>query len=394
VLTGALALVHRLAFDGGLPEAQAPVPGFTAATVPRQHRDALAEVRALVEQQADGGAILAQAAAFLRAFPEAGDLHAELRDLIRPVQEAEILALRELRHRDVLAEWEQAAARLAAEARAAEEARVQAAQQERERRAEEAAARLAARKREQQLEKLRADQDQLRWEAVALCQDQEFADALALFAPMAASREAEFVTWARNKQQCIELALKTFNLVYNSGDKLRGTKFSIPGRASRFRVYYIGHRAIEIGVRTREYIGENAVDQWSAREKLGFDQVQPGQMWELCKASWSKDGGDPAELDLCFGAYLLATAQRLDVSRAKLEASSDTDTAAPMLAEIEIMAPVVRQKQWEQNLARLTLLVNQGDIQSAARLAQGLRQGFPEEFSRHAEQIQRLLQEN
>jgi serine/threonine-protein kinase len=368
-----------------------PAPDVEEAS--EEQQAAYDTIAGLVGSGASSEAILSQAATFFRTFPEEGPLHGQLRDLVAPAVEGEIRSLREIRRRDDMAEWAKEAARLQEAARAAEAEKEKLAAEEAARRVAEAAEKLKAKQREQYLAKMREEQDRLRWEAVKLCEQHKYSDALMVFASLTSSRDQQFRDWAASKQKCIEYAEKAFNMVYNSGEKLRGVKLPLPGSSPKLRIYFVGRRKIDVAVRSQEYVGDDMIEKWADRDKVEFSQVPASVMWELCKTSWGKDEGDPQELDLYFGAYLLAAGQRLDVAQAKLESCGMSDEAAPLLKELAVMAPAVMSKEWDRYREHLQVMLDKGDRQSVEKLVQILKLRYPQLYSKYEQDIQSLLQQ-
>jgi len=251
-----------------------------------------------------------------------------------------------------------------------------------------------ARVEQQYLQRMREEQQQLRWQAVELCRKNLYNEAATLFVPMTAAREAQFSRWAEHKQECINLAENAFTLVYNTREKLEDVKFSVQNRPGRSRIQYIGRRSIDVAFITFEYIGDQQIEKITDRIKIDLDDVTPPQMWELCRVSASKDDIDEATLDLWFGCYLLARGQFLGESRKRFNASGMSDRVNPFLDELETMEPLIRERQWEDYLDRLKLLVAQGELQSARRFARLLKNRYPGEYEEREAEIAAILQED
>jgi len=115
-------------------------------------------------------------------------------------------------------------------------------------------------------------------------------------------------------------------------------------------------------------------------------------MWELCEAG-AKGQMEEGELNLVFGAYLLARGKYLSESRKKFTASGASDAVAPMMAELEDVEAAARSRQWEESWSKLKLLIDQGDKNAARRFAKSMKQYLPEEYNRHESELQKLLQE-
>jgi len=250
----------------------------------------------------------------------------------------------------------------------------------------------AARQRAERRQKMEREQDGVRWEAVQKCREHKYDEAKLLFTPMSVSREEEFKRWAGQKQACIDYAEKAFKMVHNTRLKLKGVPVPFKSKPGKWHVTDIGRRTIRLDGKQKVYKDGKAAEI-TLHDKIALADVKASTMWVLCKASWDKDGGDENELMLYFGAYLTAHGGELRQARKMLESSGREGEAAPILAEIEILGPKVREQQWKEQFDRLRLFVNQGEMKSARGLVRFLKQRFPDEYSTHEDEVTRLLQD-
>ena len=382
MVTAAAALLVRVAGeDAGEP---------AEATVSRSERNALAELQNLISTGASDEAVLSEASRLVAQSDPWGKASRETRAAAAPATERQVRVLRKARHEAELTRWTAEAERLEQEAKKAKEEEERLAREAEERRRKEAEAAREEAERRKRREKLVAQQTKLRLEAIELCQAHKYDDAKALFAGMAQSRDEEFSEWAKGKMTCIALAEKAYQLVFNTKDKLKGTRVSLSGKSGKWYVNDIGRRTLRLQAKIQKFDqGREVFDL--VLEKVALLDVPAKMMWELCRASWAKDGGDEAELKLYFGAYLVSRASSLSGARSQLTESGRDAEVEPMLEEISALASIVRARQWKAALERLQLYVNQGELRSAKRFRAHIKQRFPAEFAEDEDTINRMF---
>jgi len=351
------------------------------------------DVRKMVEAGAPGKEILSAAASVLQENPGDAEGHAELASLTEKYVEEEIRELRTPRIEKDIEKWKAESEELkkAEEERLAEIAR-QDAEAEAARKAEEEAARKAA-EHEQRLQGLATLRDEIRGKYVTFCREHRYAEAKLLFVEMSECSEREYSSWARNMLFCVESAEKTFNLICNSGEKLKGMEYAVPGSRTKGQIEFISRRDIEVKVseqvldrRTNNFVNKET------RHRFALAELRAPQMWGLCHTIWRKGGNeDESELNTLFGCYLVARGTFLDEAKKKLTAGKQTNVATAALAEIDAIGPVLRQKQWETMDLKLREFVNAGEPARATAYAKFIQQRYPQIFEEHRADIMRIL---
>jgi serine/threonine protein kinase len=372
--TGAVALLV-----GGREDATGDGRPVQTA-VSRSEKNALAKLQDLIDSGAADEEVPSEASRLLADGSPWKQAARETRAVAGPVTERQVRSLRQAQREAELKQWAAEAERLELEAKKAKEEEERLAREAEVRRRKEAEQARKAAEQRQRRDKLVAQQKGLRWEAVDLCREHKYDDAKILFGAMAQSRDQEFAEWAKGKTACIALADKAFHLVFNTKDKLKGTRVTRAGKSGKWYVVDIGRRSIRIQAKIQKFSQGKDTSQ-VASAKIALREVPDKIMWELCRASWAKDEGDEKELKLYFGAYLTSRGSALSTARTQLTESGRDAETAPILEEISVLGPVVRARQWEAALRQLKLYVNQGDMKLARRFASHIKQRFPGEFA-------------
>ena len=364
------------------------------AAVPPEQLAAQVAIRRLARDSSAAGEALRAVAEYRIEFPEADPLPEDIRNAVQPLVEKEVRTLRNASHEEELAGWRERAEQLKKEDLAAkEEEEKRRAAQEGERR-KQAEAERAERERGAKVAKLEQEKQELRDQAIELCRQDKYDEARLLFMPMADSEQEAFRTWALMKQRSLELAEQAYALVHNSKEALAGQPFRLPGR-SPGKISRISRRSISITYTKKEYDGGKVIGEVvTDRVEVPLADVRETDMWTLCKAAWSKEHDNDAELNLVFGAYLLARGRYISVSRGKLTASGKVSEVEPLLDELAVVGEAEWAKDWPRFRSKLELLVESGDRAGVGRLLQALRQHYPEHFKKNQEEIRELLQEN
>jgi len=248
----------------GPPEGEAELGEAleTEEAVPQMPAEVAAAVQDIQRRlQADGSdmAILADIARFQQRYPEQEAAVRRLLSAAEPLIEKEVRDLRRQKHEEELAAWRQTAKRLKEEARKREEEQHRRQQEEEQRRREREEQERLARLREERWREFEKKKKELRWKAVELCRKSQFLDAKLLFAPLCASREKDVRKWADAKRQCIDLAEKTWELIADSGETLKGERIPVPGRPRRAVIEYIGARSVSAVFKEKEYGPDGSV---------------------------------------------------------------------------------------------------------------------------------------
>jgi hypothetical protein len=363
-----------------------------AKQFPTVQMTAFLAVRQAIREGREPGEILAGVKAFQTNYPESSALLDKVRGLATPYVEQELQTLRQARHSEELKGWQARGKELQEQERKAQE---ELAKQQRE--ADEAARKQQEdrkrQQREQALAQLRQQQDSLRAQAADLGRKLRFAEARRLFVGMSQSREEEFRTWAQAEQRCFELAEKLFSAVANAKDAIKGFKTALPTRRGKWSVAAITNK--EVTFETNE-IDVKTGDTVKRTVPIQIGDLHPGLFAELALYVGRKAGTSDDELNLMLGAYFLAHGNffHLREARARLAACSTQADSAVLLKELEVLEPLLKEKQFAEQVDRAKLMANKGDTKGAAVLAKYLKDQFPEQYQKVESEIEQLLQGN
>ena len=350
-------------------------------------------IRRAVTENAKPSEVLAEVKRFEEQNPQKNDLLDKIKTLAAPLAENEIASLRREKYDVEKKSWVDRAKFLENQDRLAreEEAKQQRAAEEHLRKQQDDERRKHI--KQQQLDELRQQQERLRWEAIEKCRQDDFASARTLLAGMANSREEEFRNWAKAMQHCTELAENAVTAVAGAKETLKGFRLSLPGRRGKWTVVNVGLRDItfetsEIDVKTGNQIKKAVTVTWLEMPSLQF--------LDLMEQAVKKSGDAAADVNLLGGAYLLARGDYLNLreARRRLSISPLKDVVTPLLAELDVIEPVILDKQFALEMEKLKFLVNKGDGQNAGRLAMILKMQFPEQYKKGEGEITKLLQGN
>lgn len=278
---------------------------------------------------------LERAADLLDLHADSAGFRTEIMEIAAPFLEQEIRRLREQRHHQELADWRRTSRELRETMRQQE---AEARQRElAEQRAEQARrdAELREEARQERIADLRRDKSRLRRQSVSLVRQHNFDAAKALFTGMRLSNIPEFTQWAETKQETIDMARRAYDSVRNSQDLLKGVRFSPPGRPERAEILSIGSQLISAEI--RGYVRDEVEPVTVPLSRLTTQQIVT-----LMEEAWKLQDGDPAELDLYVGAYLLARGEYLNVSFQRLNRTSLTERAEPLLEELNALREEAR----------------------------------------------------
>ena len=371
-----------------------PEPGATAPADPEPGeaaRDALARLRQAAAAPApEADTLLREAALFLRRFPDASAARAELGTIMAPFVEDEIQRLRQGRREQEVEAWTQEAERVRSEQATAAEDADRARPEEEQRRRRLKAEEQAAREQRRELQRLAAQRDTLRWQAVETCRKHSYAEADMLFYTMAQGDDSDYSTWARSMRRSLALARRAFELVHNSKTLLAGTKFVVPNKPGRSRIEFIGRRSIDVAF--YKYVGGGVGDEVTERVKVPLTAVTDQQMWGLCGLAAPAAERPEETLKLEFAAYLAARASSLPGCRGLLQQLPETPERAFLLAELDALEPLLRGRQWDVLMGRLRAFVEQGAMAAARQFAVGMKAQDPALYSRDEHEIEELLQ--
>lgn len=350
-------------------------------------RGIVAEVRAMVSAGNARKDVLEKASGFVSNNPESSEV-AELQAFVEPLVEEELRDLRKAQIDQELSQWETRSKELQAEQQQRQAALDEQRRQEAEARRVAEQERRVREQRDREIAALKATQNDLRIQSIELCREKRYAEAKLLHVPMAESSEPEFSRWAVNRLKCLEYAEKAFSLVANSKEMLKGRPFPVPNQPRPGTIQYISRRTIEVSYKIRELQGGDFIEK-TETVNIPLTAVKGPQMWQLCDGAW--DQNDKTELQLMFGAYLLSDGSFLSEARKKLEESNSPNVTAAMLKEIEELEPLLKQRQWETHMQKLTALVDQGNAKEAVRFAKQLKDYYPDLYAQQEREIERLL---
>jgi hypothetical protein len=236
-----------------------------------------------------------------------------------------------------------------------------------------------------------AKQQKLRREAVNLCRTHDYSGAILLFAGMVSSRDATFRQWAERKQACIRNAAKLYGLISNSGELLAGTVVPVPGdKKHEWKVTNIGYTTLEVKARFIRYKRGEKHEEYKEK-KLSLETIGAIQMYQLAKARWTRKPAPSEPLPLLFGCYLLVRAEFLDEARRQLAKAGSAGEV--FLAEIEALAPIAREVEFQRYLARLKSYASGGTASKARlrKMAGSLKRRFPKEYEANRAAIRAIL---
>lgn len=349
-------------------------------------------VHQAVAQKAAGATVLQKAAAFEAQFPDAAELGEKVRKLVTPMAEDELNALRQPMLKTEAARWRKIGAALR------EKDRLASVEQDRLQREEEARIRQQIeedrrkQQRQQQLTDLRRQQEKLRAEAYDLARQGDFASARGLFAGLGESREEEFSAWAKSKQNGYLLAAKAAELVPDAKDKLKGIKLSLPGLRGKWTVTNVSSYSVALETNTINKDG----DQEKVTRNFKLDELPVTAAVTLMDEAWKRGGKKGGDLNLLLGAWLATRPDpdALREARRRLETSSAKAEAQPLLAELQAIAPLILERQFQGAADQFRLLINEGKTAEAKRLFDSLRRLYPDQFKAAAKELTDLLKEN
>jgi predicted Ser/Thr protein kinase len=349
-------------------------------------------VHQAVVQKAAGAAVLQKAAAFETQFPTSAELGEKVRKLVTPMAEEELTALRQPMVAAETARWQ----KIGADRR--EKERLAGVEQSRKQQEEEARIRQQIeddrrkQQRTQQLADLRRQQDKLRAEAYDLARQGDFAGARSRLASLSESREEEFSAWAKAKQNGYLLAEKASKLIPDASDKLKGIKLSLPGLRGKWTVTSANAYSVTLETNTINKAGDQVKDS----RKFTLDELPVTAAITLMDEAWKRNGKKGGDLNLLLGAWLATRPDpdALREARRHLEASAAKAEAQPLLAELQAIAPLILERQFQAATDQFRLLVNEGKTAEAKRLFDSLRRLYPDQFKAAAKELTDLLKEN
>lgn len=350
---------------------------------PKEHVQEYVVMLQLINEQRPTAEVLVAAKQYDDKYQDKGDheISTLIHGLTDRYQEEQLMELRKAKYDEELKQWKDHSLKLKQEQQKQLE---EMANIERQKKLElEAAARAEAEKkrREALIDELKQEQEKLRWAAVEFGRVGKFGDAKALFVAMAGSKEQEFAEWARNKQRSFDMAEKTAGMILNSKEALKGIKIDLldrNGRRKKWTVASIGARDVNLECRAINVKTGNFEE-----EKLSvvFDDLPPSTRAELLDKGWEKAGAAGAGLDknLHIGCYLMAKGyvESLNDCQQRLSSVKPED-GGPFVEEIKVLDPLIRAKQFEQDMDKLRLAVNGGDLPTIKTLSLQLKVRFPD----------------
>lgn len=358
---------------------------------PKDQVNAFNAIYLAIREEKPPEQILAKAKAFRDAYPEPTPLLKDILNRTTPMVEAELSTLRLARYNDEKKDWLARAAALQAQDKLTKEEADRKRLEDEKKERERQAAALRQQQHDAAIAKLKEGQADLRLKALTLARQGRFAEARGLFAGMAQSREEEFRNWAKAEQQAYGLAEKLVTMLPRLKNALKGEKISIPGRRGRWIITDISLRDIafetnEIDPKTGRYVNK--------QETFVISDLPATFVVHLIEPVWTKGGGKTAEFNLLAGSYLLCRgdAASLAEARQRLTASGSSDSA-PLLAELDVIEPQLKKKDFDDGLEKLRFLANKGDRPKAVEMAQHLKQTFPDLYQSEEAEIAKLLKE-
>jgi hypothetical protein len=394
VVGGAATLHFRRGAEGPVGEAPKTATGETPT--PPVNTPAGGVTRTLEDLRsalAQGLPESAAAARVASAVTEFGYDHGEaeaLTTLAAPYVEKELEEARQPVYAAERAQWEQVGAAAQAQAvAAADKAEQEAAAATARKLQAEEAERLAQKKSEREVAIAR-QKSEIRAPAAEFCRKHQFDDATRLFVPLTTNRDEELQRWALGRQAIIAAAKKLMESIVNSKDQLAGLPLAVPAQPkTEWRVGRIGFQDVELQVRRVTYTkGER--DETMETLEIPFADLSPVQVDKLTEKKWEVDRGDEAERKLLFGAYLVAREQFAAEARKRLESCGRSE-AVPILAELTVIEPELRQAEVARLVEQIKQFVQQGDKRRALAALEFLQRQYPEEAERLKDELRGLI---
>ena len=358
--------------------------------VPKDQVNAFLGIYQAIKEEKPAEQILAKVKAFRDAYPGETPLLKDILTRTTPMVEAEIAKLRSVRYNDEKKEWLARAKTLQDQEKQTKDEQERKRLEEERKERERQAAALRQKMHDEAIAKFKEEQAGLRLQALALGKQGRFSEARGLFAGMAQSREEEFRAWAKTEQLVYGRAEKLANMLPGLKNTLKGEKISIPGKRGRWTITNISLRDItfetrDIDPKTGEFV--------SKQETFIISDLPAAFIVHLVEPVWAKTGGTAQEFSLIAGSYLMCRGDvtALAEARQRLNAGGSGDSA-PLLAELDVLEPLLKKKDFDDGLEKLRFLSNKGDRAKAAELAQYLKQTFPDLYQSEEATITKLLE--
>lgn len=293
----------------------------------------LAKVKAMIAEKQSDAAITAELARLAPALSPGTPAHGDFLALAAPYVEQALATAREpaLLEKQQLWDRQVAAAKVAAERKAQEEA---AKAEEERQQAEAEKARLAAEKAEQERQQeLAARKQNILADMLNHASNHDYDAAQRLFASMAASQDEQPANWARQWLGIIERAEKVHAAIRNSGTTFAEVDVNM-GDKRKWKVADITFDKIKITsmVIAIDSRGKDRKDIQNLTLDLRY--LLPPQIVTLAREAARKAGYEGGETDASVAAYLMVRGAAVNTVRRPLEQIDNTDL---VLADLETL---------------------------------------------------------